>query len=164
MVRDGIRPSVLDLGGGNGALFRFADRSHSGLVRRTRNAVRLQGLRGFESHPVRHSLLIGRVAEGFSGVLAGNGDAVPFAFVGSDGGEDFKDGSSDADENHRRHNDKAGESKSEYSQDNSCEGEQSYSTVQKHRLQGVKSYKLGLASFCQKDDQGDEPTNPSPGQ
>jgi hypothetical protein len=33
------------------------ERSHSGLVRRTRNAVRSQGFRGFESHPLRQEKL-----------------------------------------------------------------------------------------------------------
>ena len=38
------------------------ERSHSGLVRRTRNAVRSQGLREFESLPLRHKKTVTEVA------------------------------------------------------------------------------------------------------
>ena len=34
--------------------YAFAERSHSGLVHRSRKPERLNGLRGFESHPLRH--------------------------------------------------------------------------------------------------------------
>jgi 8-oxo-dGTP diphosphatase len=41
------------------AYYFHGERSHSGLVRRTRNAVRSQGFRGFESHPLRQSCFLG---------------------------------------------------------------------------------------------------------
>ncbi len=34
----------------------FSERSHSGLVHRSRKPERLNGLRGFESHPLRQFL------------------------------------------------------------------------------------------------------------
>ena len=46
------------------------ERSHSGLVRRTRNAVRPQGFRGFESHPLRQdSAIISLMGKGLIAFL-----------------------------------------------------------------------------------------------